>query len=64
MKKNVPPDTTLPPTETCANGKDDDGDGLTDEEECTPPVSEICGNGIDDNNDGAIDEEGCHSTGL
>lgn len=44
------------PSEICGNGKDDDGDGLIDED-CNPPVEEICGNGIDDDGDGLIDED-------
>ncbi len=49
-------------TETCGNQADDDGDGATDEEDCTPTTSEsteICGNQADDDGDGATDEEGC-----
>ena len=43
MKKNV-----LPPTETCGNEADDDGDGTIDEEECIIPPTETCGNETDD----------------
>lgn len=44
------------PSEICGNGKDDDGDGLIDED-CPPSVEEICGDGIDNDNDGLIDED-------
>jgi len=44
------------PSEICGNGKDDDGDGLIDED-CPPPAEEICGNGKDDDDDGLIDED-------
>lgn len=45
----------LPATETCGNLKDDDCDGLTDED-CPPavPMPETC-NGIDDDLDGIVD---------
>ncbi len=50
------------PVELCANGIDDDGDGLIDgaDPDCTnpfnyPPSTEICNNGIDDDGDGLID---------
>jgi hypothetical protein len=60
-----------PPTEDCANGTDDDGDGNADcsDGDCAtdpvcqpPPPSEDCTNGIDDDGDGAIDCADIHCT--
>ncbi len=44
--------------ELCANGLDDDYDGLTDAEDpdCQKVMPERCGNGIDDDGDGFIDD--------
>lgn len=41
----------------CANGVDDDGDGLVDGEDfgCRPPAEQECSNGVDDDGDGRID---------
>lgn len=49
----------VPPREICNNGVDDDGDGLTDEEDpdCSGRSEEICDNGVDDDGDGLVDEE-------
>ena len=43
--------------ENCANGIDDDGDGLVDalDPDCAPPPTEICDNGIDDDGDNLVD---------
>ena len=57
-----PPEPVPPGEEDCANGIDDNGDGLTDcddplcadEPECTG-IGENCENGLDDDNDGLID---------
>lgn len=59
--------------EICGNGIDDDFDGLTDENICSPdgngfappPPVEICDNGIDDDLDGFIDckDNDCCSIG-
>ena len=55
MKKTV----TVPPTETCGNQADDDGDGIVDEEDLIVPPTETCGNQADDDGDGIVDEEDC-----
>ncbi|MCA9526745.1 MAG: hypothetical protein KC549_10685, partial [Myxococcales bacterium] len=51
----------------CANGRDDDGDGVTDfpeepgcdspsdDDEADPALPQACSNGVDDDGDGAID---------
>jgi len=45
-------------TEICDNGRDDDGDGLIDEQDADcASGKEICENGIDDDLDGLIDWE-------
>ena len=52
-----------PPSEICANGFDDDFDGLTDCEDpdcvgspnCGNGPGEVCGNGQDDDGDGLVD---------
>ncbi|MCA9673080.1 MAG: hypothetical protein KC503_46125 [Myxococcales bacterium] len=49
--------------EICSNGRDDDGDGLSDcadpdcfsDPSCRNPGFELCGNGVDDDGDGLID---------
>lgn len=59
----IPVDSDPKPIEDCANGVDDDGDGLVDCDDpdcddypaCNPPVEEICDNGIDDDGDGLVD---------
>src|SRR3989338_4557235 len=75
----VPPtassDSSLPGSENCTNGTDDDGDGFTDCEdtgcdaasECAASASsmgmmgEVCDNSSDDDSDGMIDcdDDGC-----
>jgi hypothetical protein len=45
------------PEEDCADGEDNDHDGLTDceDDDCVDTCLEDCGNGVDDDHDGAID---------
>ena len=59
MKLTIELTVTVPPTEVCDNGTDDDEDGLTDcdDPDCSddPACPENCTNGIDDDADGDID---------
>ncbi len=74
-----PPDARpdVPPRPACANGEDDDGDGLIDladpgcvdgegADEADPDPLPACGNGLDEDDDGLIDypaDPDCRSAG-
>ena len=56
---NVLGDPAFGMVEDCANGIDDDGDGLIDgnDPDCLTTSDEICDNGVDDDGDGLTDSE-------